>query len=192
MLVIAIVAPPLVVAEKPPRSESNAVALIGPSRSTRGVVVVQSMIVEASPAERPPSTTASTSAPSAALTAAAVSAVGSPWRLALVVASGPVRRSNSSTSGCAGHADAECRSVSRDRPPAASERADDRERARPVRGRQGPRCGAEVDVCLDVRQGRRKERQLEAVGTPFDRVDAARPRPCSPGRMRARRQCRWE
>src|SRR6202035_2970531 len=91
--------PSVVDAGKPPRSESNAAALIGPSRSTRGVVVVQSMIVEASPAERPPSTTVSISAPSAAATPAAVSAAGSPWRLALVVASGPVRRSSSSAIG---------------------------------------------------------------------------------------------
>ena len=41
--------PSVLVEGKPPRSERNTAAEIGPSRSTRGVVVVQSMIVEASP-----------------------------------------------------------------------------------------------------------------------------------------------
>ncbi len=85
-----------------PNSEVNTPAGIGPSRSTRGLVVVQSMIVEARPAERPPSRTASISPSSAAATSAAVAAGASPWRFALVVASGPVARSSSSASAWSG------------------------------------------------------------------------------------------
>ena len=75
---------------------SNSAALIGPSRTTRGGVRPQSMIEEASPPAVPPSRTASSSLPSDARTASAVVAGRSPWGLALVEASGPVRRSSCS------------------------------------------------------------------------------------------------
>src|ERR1700694_568842 len=70
--------PSVLVDVMPPRSERITVAGIGPSRTTRGVVVVQSMIVEGSPPQRPPSTMPSISPFSAAATSAAVPAGCSP------------------------------------------------------------------------------------------------------------------
>ena len=56
----------------------------------------------------------------------------------------------------------------------------------------GERAGrrAQVDIVLDVGERRGEQRQLEAVRAALDRVDAARPPRCSPGRRPARRRCR--
>ena len=63
---------------------------------------VQSMIVDPLPSPGPPSRIASSSPARRSATSEAVAQAASPWRLALVTASGPVRRSSSRSSGCPG------------------------------------------------------------------------------------------
>src|SRR5581483_5129736 len=79
----------------------TAAAGTAPSRSTRTGETVQSTTVDAAPASSPPSTT-SPVWPTAAAAAAAVGGVRAPWRLALVVASGPTARHRSRTSAWSG------------------------------------------------------------------------------------------
>src|SRR5690606_9890193 len=68
-------------------------AVTPPARTTRSVGPVASTMVEASPSgESPPSRYTDTAAPSCRSASSAVVAGGSPVRLALVTASGPVRR----------------------------------------------------------------------------------------------------
>ncbi len=84
---------------------SNSVSLwlsIGPSRRTRTGATLQSMIVEAIPPGCPPLSTAPTSSPNSARRAATSASGGSPWRFALVVARGPLRRSRSRSSAWSG------------------------------------------------------------------------------------------
>ena len=172
--------PSVVVAGKPPRSESNAVALIGPSRSTRGVVVVQSMIVEASPAE---ATTVDDDV-DLGTECGCHPGRGVRGRLTMPVGAGRGKRPGEpeqlERDRVIRDADAECRALARDGPAPAAERAHDRERSRPVPLGQGSRRRTEVDVGLDVGHRRGQERQLEPVGPALDGVDAAH-------RSRARR-----
>src|SRR5690606_31668487 len=74
----------------------------GPSRRTRHGVGVASTTVEERPSKRGPATARSTPSPRAATASSAVTATGWPWRLALVVATGPTRRATACTSGWSG------------------------------------------------------------------------------------------
>ena len=184
--------PSVVVAGKPPRSESNAAALIGPSRSTRGLVVVQSMIVEASPAEGPPSRTAIDLGAEGVGTPAAVVRRG----LAVAVGAGGGQRPGAPEElpAAIGWSGTRTLRVSPSRGTAqrrARSVADDREGPGPVRGGQGPRRRVQVDVLLDVGGGCREDGQLEPVGAALDGVDRGSPRRRWPGRRPARRRCRW-
>ncbi len=74
-----------------------------PSRSSLGVTPVQSTTVDGLPVQLPASSTTGTASPKAAATSAAVVSDSSPWRLALVVASGPTARHRARGTAWAGH-----------------------------------------------------------------------------------------